>query len=193
MKSSSIILLVLLVGFCLFGCSKYNGFVTLDQTVQSKWSQVENQYQRRNDLIGNLVNTVKGAGKFESETLEKVIQARASATQMKVDPSKLTPEVLEKYQANQDALGSALGRLLVVNEQYPTLQATAQYKDLAAELAGTENRIAVARKDFNDSVQTYDTQTKYFPGSLFAGLFGFHEKGYFKAAAGSDKVPEVKF
>ena len=193
MKSSTIIILVLLAVFAFMGCGKYNGFVTLDQNVQGKWSQVENQYQRRNDLIGNLVNTVKGAGKYEASTLEAVIQARASATQMKVDPTKLTPEAIEKFQGNQDALSSALGRLLVVNEQYPTLQATAQYKDLSTEIAGTENRIAVARKDFNDAVQQYDTQTKYFPGNIFAGMFGFHEKGYFKATAGADKAPEVKF
>ena len=193
MKGLTVIILVLLAGFGMFGCGKYNGFVTLDQNVQSKWSQVENQYQRRMDLIGNLVNTVKGAGKFESETLQKVIEARASATQVKVDPAKLTPEAIAQFQKSQDGLSSALGRLLVVNEQYPNLQATAQYKDLAAELAGTENRCAVARKDFNDAVQSYDTQTKYFPGNIFAGMFGFHEKGYFKSAAGADKAPEVKF
>jgi len=193
MKGLVYILLFALVGFGMYGCGKYNSFIPLDQNVKAKWSQVENQYQRRSDLIGNLVNTVKGAGKFESETLEKVIQARASATQVKVDANNLSPEAIAKFQGGQDALTQSLGRLMMVNEAYPTLQATAQYKDLSTELTGTENRCAVARKDFNDAVQQYDTATKYFPGNIIAGICGFKEKGYFTAAAGADQAPKVDF
>lgn len=183
-----IILICLLVG-----CNGYNGMVSLDQNVKKSWSQVENQYQRRSDLIPNLVSTVKGAANFEQQTLEGVVQARASATQMKVNIDDLSPEKIKEYQAIQGQLGAALGRLLSVSENYPDLKANKNFQDLSAELAGTENRIAVARKDFNEVVQTYNVKVKSFPNNLMAGIFGFHEKGFFEAEAGAQKAPEVKF
>jgi len=183
-----IILICLLVG-----CNGYNGMDSLDQNVKKSWSQVENQYQRRSDLIPNLVSTVKGAANFEQQTLEGVVQARASATQMKVNIDDLSPEKIKEYQAIQGQLGAALGRLLSVSENYPDLKANKNFQDLSAELAGTENRIAVARKDFNEVVQTYNVKVKSFPNNLMAGIFGFHEKGFFEAEAGAQKAPEVKF
>lgn len=171
----------------------YNTAVTKDENVKQAWAQVENVYQRRADLIPNLVNTVKGAANFETTTLEKVIQARASATQMKVDASNLSPEQIAKFQAGQDGLSSALGRLMVVSEQYPELKANQQFLKLQDELAGTENRITVERKNFNTSVEGYNGHIRKFPTNLLVGFFGFKEKGYFTASAGSDKAPEVKF
>lgn len=182
--------LVLLVAIS--GCG-YNGLVKLDEDVKAKWNQVETQYQRRSDLIPNLVNTVKGAAKFEQSTLTQVTEARAKATQVTIDPDKLTPENIEKYQAAQGQVSQALGRLLMVTENYPELKATEQFRDVSAELAGTENRIAVARKDFNESVQTYNTKVRSFPNNITAGIFGFSQKAGFKAEAGADKAPKVEF
>jgi LemA protein len=172
---------------------KYNGIAGKDQAVKKSWGDVESDYQRRSDLIPNLVNTVKGYANFEKETLTKVIEARASATQMKVDASNLTPEALESFQKAQGGLSQALGRLMVVAENYPDLKANQNFLDLQAQLEGTENRINVSRKRFNEAVQDYNTSIVGFPGNLVAMLGGFKEKGFFKAAEGADKAPEVKF
>jgi LemA protein len=187
-----IVILIVLIGGCSIK-STYNNIVTYNQDVQNKWGQVENQYQRRMDLIPNLVNTVKGAANFEKSTLTQVIQARASATQIKVDPNDLTPEKIHQFQAAQGQLSQALGRLMVVSERYPQLTATQNFRDLQAQLEGTENRIAVARMDFNNSVQTYNTAIKRFPAVLYAGLFGFKEKGFFQSQAGAERAPTVNF
>lgn len=173
--------------------SKYNGIAGKDQAVKKTWGDVESDYQRRSDLIPNLVNTVKGYANFEKETLTKVIEARASATQMKVDASNLTPEALESFQKAQGGLSQALGRLMVVAENYPDLKANQNFLDLQAQLEGTENRINVSRKRFNEAVQDYNTAIVGFPGNLVAMLGSFKEKGFFKAAEGADKAPEVKF
>lgn len=182
---------LLLLGGC--GCSGYNNMVGLDQDVKGKWGNVQSEYQRRSDLIPNLVNTVKGAANFEQETLTKVIEARAKATQTTIDPANLTPENIAKFQQAQGELSGALSRLLVTVERYPELKANANFTALQAQLEGTENRIKVARNDFNTSVQGYNTAVKTFPNNIFANLFGFQEKGYFAADPGSDKAPTVEF
>lgn len=192
MKKYALNLFVLLTALSLTSCG-YNSMVSKEETITGKWAQVENQYQRRADLIPNLVNTVKGYADFEKSTLTQVIEARAKATQVRIDPGDLSPENIQKFQAAQDHLGSSLGRLLAVAEAYPNLKANEGFQDLRAELAGTENRIALARKDFNTSVQDYNTYVRSFPNNLFAGMFGFKQKGYFQAQPGSEKVPEVKF
>ena len=174
------------------GCG-YNSMVSLDEDVKAKWNQVETQYQRRSDLIPNLVNTVKGAAKFEQTTLTQVTEARAKATQVTIDPDKLTPENIEKFQAAQGQVSQALSRLLMVTENYPQLKATDQFRDVSSELAGTENRIAVARRDFNTAVQTYNTKVRSFPTNLSAGIFGFKQRTGFKADAGAEKAPKVEF
>jgi LemA protein len=186
-----IIALVVILGGC--GCGGYNTMVKLDEDVKTKWGNVQSQYQRRADLIPNLVNTVKGEANFEQSTLENVIKARASATQVKVDPANLTPEKLQEFQAAQGQLSQALGRLLVVTENYPNLRANDAFRGLQAQLEGTENRITVARNDFNGSVQQYNSTVRRFPNNIFAGMMGFEKKGYFEAEAGSQKAPEVKF
>ncbi|MFN4084177.1 MAG: LemA family protein [Bacteroidia bacterium] len=196
MKKGTIILLSVLAVVILLGfgaCGGYNNMVTKQETVSKAWAQVENVYQRRMDLIPNLVNTVKGAANFEQETLEKVIAARASATQIKVDPDKLTPESIQKFQQSQGELSQALGRLMVVMEQYPQLKATENFKELQAQLEGTENRIAIERMNFNTVVQDYNSYIRKFPQVLYAGMFGFEKKGYFEAEKGAEKAPEVKF
>ncbi len=182
---------VLVLGGC--GCGQYNGLVQQDEAVKLAWNNVQSDYQRRADLIPNLVNTVKGEANFEQTTLTNVIQARASATQMKIDPENLTPEKLEQFQQTQGQLSQALGRLLVVSEQYPTLRANDAFRGLQAQLEGTENRIKVARNDFNSAVQTYNVTVRKFPAALFAGMMGFKPRTGFTADAGSDKAPEVKF
>jgi LemA protein len=183
--------LVLLIG----GCGSYNGLVQLSQDVDSKWAEVQTQYQRRADLIPNLVNTVSGAANFEKSTLVEVTNARASVGQVKIDPTKAPtdPQQLEQFQAAQNQLGGALSRLLVVSERYPDLQANSNFRDLQAELEGTENRISVARKNFNDSTQAYDTSIKSFPTVLYAGAAGFQYKPYFEATTGAEKPPAVNF
>lgn len=173
--------------------STYNGLVAKDEDVKKTWAEVQNQYQRRSDLIGNLVNTVKGAANFEQKTLTDVINARASATQMKVDINDLTPEKLQAYQAAQGQLGQALGRLMMITENYPTLKANQNFLDLQAQLEGTENRVTVARKDFNESVQVYNTKARSFPTNLFAGMFGMKVRPTFEADASSQKAPQVQF
>ena len=183
--------LVLLLGGC--GCNGYNGLVTLDETVKNKWANVESDYQRRSDLIPNLVNTVKGEANFEQTTLQNVISARASATQVKLDANDLSPEKIQQYQAAQGQLTQALGKLLMVTENYPNLRANDAFRNLQEQLEGTENRIKVARNDFNDAVAAYNVKARTFPNNIFAGMFGFKTKEGFKAEAGSEKAPEVKF
>ena len=187
------IIVVIVFIFYGFFAGRYNTMVGLQETISKEWGQVESQYQRRADLIPNLVNTVKGYANFEQETLTKVIEARASATQVKVDPSNITPEQLQQYQQAQNNVSSALGRLLVVAEAYPDLKANQNFLDLQAQLEGTENRIAVARNRFNDVVRPYNEYVRKFPNNLLAGMYGFTPKGYFEAAEGADKAPTVQF
>jgi LemA protein len=196
MKSSNLILIVivafvLILGGC--GCSGYNNMVKVDENVKAKWGTVQSNYQRRADLIPNLVNTVKGAANFEQETLTRVIEARAKATSVNINPGELTPENLQKFQAAQGELSGALSRLLVSVERYPELKANANFMDLQKQLEGTENRITVARNDFNGSVQDYNQTVRRFPNNVFAGMFGFSVKQPFEAEAGAQKAPEVKF
>jgi LemA protein len=174
-------------------CGSYNTAVKKDEGVKAAWSQVENQYQRRADLIPNLVNTVKGYANFEQSTLEAVVQARASATQVKIDPTNLTPESIQRFEQAQQGLSGALGRLLMVTENYPDLKANQNFLDLQKQLEGTENRISVERKNFNETVQDFNSHIRRFPTNLLVGMFGFSPKGYFQAQPGSDKAPEVKF
>lgn len=182
---------VLILGGC--GCGSYNGLVQQDETVKNSWNRVQSDYQRRADLIPNLVNTVKGEASFERGTLTDVMNARASATQMKVDPNNLTPEKVQQFQAAQGQLSQALGRLLVVTENYPNLRANDAFRGLQAQLEGTENRIKTARNDFNDAVQTYNTKVRSFPTNIFAGMMGFKQRQGFASEAGAEKAPEVKF
>jgi len=196
MKSRNLILivviaLILILGGC--GCSGYNKMVSEDENVKAKWANVQSDYQRRSDLIPNLVNTVKGAANFEQETLTKVIEARAKASSMTVDPNNLTPENIQKFQQAQGELSGALSRLLVTVERYPDLKANANYMDLQKQLEGTENRIKVSRNDFNTSVQSYNNVVRRFPNNIFSGMFGFRTKQPFQADPGSEKAPEVKF
>jgi LemA protein len=171
----------------------YNSMVKLDEDVKTKWNQVETQYQRRSDLIPNLVSTVKGAAKFEESTLTAVVEARSKASQIKVNADDLSPEKIAQFQAAQGQVGQALSRLMVLTENYPELKATQQFSDLSVQLEGTENRIAVARKDFNDSVQEYNTKVRSFPNNLTAGMFGFKQRAGFKADEGAQNAPKVQF
>lgn len=196
MKTGSIITIVVLVlvAFIGFrGCSGYNGLVTQDEVVKEKWNNVQSDYQRRADLIPNLVNTVKGEANFEQQTLTNVIEARSKATSVQVDPSNITPEKLAEFQQAQSGVSSALSRLLAVVESYPNLKANEGFRNLQTQLEGTENRIKVARNDFNAAVKDYNTKVRSFPMNLFAGMFGFKAKEGFAAEPGSDKAPEVKF
>src|SRR5687768_2719161 len=173
------------------GCGQYNGLVTQDESVKKAWNNVQSDYQRRADLIPNLVNTVKGEANFERGTLTDVINARASATQMKVSPDDLTPENIQKYQQAQGQLSQALGRLLVVTEAYPNLRANDAFRGLQTQLEGTENRIKVSRNDFNAAVQEYNVKVRTFPMNIFAGMFGFRVRPGFTADAGSENAPKV--
>ena len=188
-----IIPVVVIILLALWGISKYNGLVDLDQNVKSQWSQVENQYQRRSDLIPNLVNVVKGYATHERETLEGVITARSKATSTTINASDMDEATLKRFQQSQDALSSALSRLLVVAEKYPDLKANEQFLDLSKQLEGTENRIATARRDFNNAAQEYNTQRNKFPTVIIAGITGFRERPYFTAQAGSEVAPTVDF
>ena len=188
-----LIVLGIIVILFAWGCGGYNGLVKQDETVKNKWNDVQSSYQRRADLIPNLVNTVKGEANFEQTTLQNVIEARARATQMRVDPADLTPEKLREFQQAQGQLSQALGRLLVVTENYPNLRANDAFRNLQTQLEGTENRINVARNDFNASVNTYNTKVRSFPTNIFAGIMGFSRKEGFAAEQGAEKAPEVKF
>jgi len=185
------------IGFILlmimWGVNIYNKMISLQEPIQGQWGNVESAYQRRADLIPNLVSTVKGYADFEQETLTAVIEARSKATQVTVDPTNITPEELAAYQEAQAGVGSALGRLLAVVESYPDLKANQNFMELQTELSRTENRINVERNRFNEVVQAYNTYIRRFPAAMFAGMFGFETKGYFKADEGSEKAPEVKF
>ena len=171
----------------------YNGLVNDSENVDNNWANVETQYQRRADLIPNLVNTVKGYATHEKETLEGVMKARSEATQTKVDPTNLTPQKLAEYQKAQAGISQALGRLMVIQERYPDLKANQNFQELQAQLEGTENRINVARKDFNDAAKKYNVSIRSFPKNILAKMFGFEKKVYFEAQSGAEKAPEVKF
>lgn len=177
----------------IWGVSGYNGLVTMDENVSGQWSNVETQYQRRADLIPNLVNTVKGYASHEKETLEGVVEARSKATQMTVDANDLTPEKLAEYQKAQGAVTSALGKLLAITENYPDLKANQNFLELQAQLEGTENRINVARTNFNNAAKNFNTAIRRFPKNILAGLFGFEKRAYFEAAEGSEQAPKVEF
>lgn len=185
-----LLLIIIVVGSMV---SSYNGMVTKEETVTEKWSQVENVYQRRADLIPNLVATVKGYAAHEKETLEGVVNARAKATQTTIDPGKLNAESIKQFQAAQDGLSSALSKLMVVVERYPDLKANQNFLELQAQLEGTENRITVERKKFNEAAKDYNTYIRKFPKNLYAGMFGFEKKDYFEAQAGAEEAPKVEF
>jgi LemA protein len=192
-KYLPLIMIGLVVVLVFSMCGSYNGAVSKEENVKKAWSQVENQYQRRADLIPNLVNTVKGYANFEQQTLTAVVQARASATQVKVDPNELTPENIQRFEQAQQGLSGALGKLLMITENYPDLKANQSFLGLQQQLEGTENRISVERKNFNEAVNDYNSSIRRFPTNLLVGMFGFTPKGYFQATAGSDRAPEVKF
>jgi LemA protein len=194
-KSTLVIVIIIAVVVILGGCgvSKYNKIVNLDESVKTSWGTVQSQYQRRTDLIPNLVATVKGAANFEKETLTQVIEARAKATSIQVRADDLTPEKVQQFQAAQGQLSAALGRLLAVSESYPTLQANQNFKDLQAQIEGTENRIAVARKDFNDQARVYNSAIRTFPNNIVAGFGGFQQRPYFEAQPGAENAPKVQF
>ena len=181
---------VILLLWCVTG---YNGLVSMDEQVAGKWANVETQYQRRADLIPNLVNTVKGYATHEKTTLENVVKARSEATQVKVNPEDLTPERLAEFQKAQGNVSAALGRLLMVAENYPQLKANQNFLELQSQLEGTENRITVARKDFNDAAKAYNVTIRRFPKNILAAIFGFDKKSYFEAESGAEKAPEVQF
>lgn len=188
-----IITIVVIVLVALWGILSYNGLVEKDEKVSNKWANVETQYQRRSDLIPNLVNTVKGYAKHESQTLEAVMAARSQATQVKIDPSNCTPQQLAAYQKAQGDVTTALGKLLAITENYPDLKANQNFLELQSQLEGTENRINVARKDFNDSAKEYNTSLRRFPRNIIASMFGFEKRNYFEAEAGAEKAPKVEF
>jgi LemA protein len=193
-KRQSIYLLIALVAIAVIsGCGSYNRMVEMDEAVTGQWAQVETAYQRRADLIPNLVNTVKGYADFEQETLTQVIEARAKATSVTVDPGNLDPQAIQQFQNAQEGLTSALSRLMVVVERYPDLKANQNFLDLQAQLEGTENRIAVERRKFNDATRAYNTFIRRFPKNIVASIFGFDKKGYFEAAEGSEQAPTVQF
>ena len=185
------------IGVIIIGVMWYfgiqNGAIEVDQSVKKEWGNVETSYQRRNDLIGNLVKTVQGAAEYEKGTLTAVIEARAKATSVTIDPSNVTPEQLAQFQQAQGGMSSALSRLLVTVEQYPSLKANENFLKLQDELASTENQILTARTRYNEAVKPYNTHVTIFPNSLFAGWFGFKEKAFFKADAGAEKAPNVEF
>ncbi|MBR6699819.1 MAG: LemA family protein [Bacteroidaceae bacterium] len=193
MKKSTIIIIAVAVIAVIWGISGYNGLVSMDEGVQTKWADVETQYQRRADLIPNLVNTVKGYAAHESETLQAVVEARAKATSMNIDPSNMSAEQIANFQKAQDGVSSALSRLLVTVEKYPDLKANENFKELQIQLEGTENRISVARRDYNESARKYNSTLRSFPKNILAGMFGFEKKAYFEAQEGSEQAPTVQF
>ena len=187
------VLILLAIIAVLWGAARYNGLVKSQESVETAWGNVESSYQRRADLIPNLVETVKGYAKHEQETFEKVTEARTNATSIKIDPSNITPEELQKYQAAQGDVTSALSRLIAISESYPDLKANENFKDLQKQLEGTENRINKARNDFNEVAKEYNTQRRTFPTNIIASIFGFGDKPYFQAQEGADKAPKVDF
>ncbi|OWR78115.1 LemA family protein [Porphyromonas gingivalis] len=196
MKKGTVTIIAIIAVFVLlfsWGVLKYNGFVDKQEAVNTAWSQVENQYQRRLDLIPNLVETVKGYAAHESETLTAVIEARSKATAANINADNLTEENLAKFQQSQDQLSSALSRLMVVVERYPDLKANQNFRDLQVQLEGTENRITVARQDFNAIAKTYNVAVRRFPANIIAGMMNFDQRPYFKADEGAEKAPQVKF
>jgi LemA protein len=196
MKKTWIILAVIaffvVMGF-LSVKNSYNSMVNMQEGVTAQWSQVENVYQRRSDLIPNLVSTVKGYADFEKETLTQVIEARAKSTSVNINPDKLDAQSIQNFQNAQSGLSSALSKLMVVVEKYPELKANQGFLDLQAQLEGTENRITVERKKFNESAQSYNSYIRNFPKNIYAGIFGFEKKAYFEAEKGAEKAPQVKF
>ena len=193
MKRTNLIILGLIATVFLFSGCGYNSMVKLDEKVSAQWAQVENVYQRRADLIPNLVNTVKGYANFEKDVLTAVTEVRAKATSVNVDASKLSPESIQQFQQAQGQLSSSLSKLLVVVEKYPDLKANQNFLELQAQLEGTENRITVERGRFNEVTQEYNSTIRTFPNNITSGMFGFSKKGYFEAEKGAEKVPEVKF
>lgn len=197
MKRKILIVVAIVVAFFValiaYSASTYNTFVSQEESVGKAWSNVENQYQRRADLIPNLVNTVKGYAEHEKSTLDAVVSARAKATQATVNIDDLTPEKMQAFQRAQGEIGMALGRLMAISEKYPDLKANENFKELQSQLEGTENRISVERRKFNDMAKEYNTNIRRFPKNIFAGMFGFEKRPYFEAEAGSEKAPEVKF
>ena len=191
-KKFRLFLIGILIVPLLSSCG-YNTMVELDEGVGAQWAQVENAYQRRADLIPNLVNTVKGYADFEQETLTQVIEARSKATSINIDPSNLNPQAIQQFQQAQEGLSSALSRLMVVVERYPDLKANQNFLELQAQLEGTENRISTERRKFNEATQQYNTYIRKFPKNLVAMIFNFEKKGYFEADSGAEKAPEVNF
>lgn len=186
----TLVVVCVIVIWCVTG---YNGLVSMDEGVQNKWADVETQYQRRADLIPNLVNTVKGYAAHEKETLEGVVKARSEATSVKIDAENMTAEQMAQYQKAQNGVSSALSKLLLVVEKYPDLKANQNFLELQSQLEGTENRITVARRDFNGAAKEYNTAIRKFPKNILAGMFGFEKKAYFEAQEGAEKAPEVQF
>ena len=193
MKKSTIIVLVIVAIVAIWGVMGYNGLVRADEAVSTAWSNVENQYQRRADLIPNLVNTVKGYAAHEKEALDAVVTARARATQVTVDAANMTPEMFQEYQKSQGEVGAALGRLLAIAEAYPDLKANSNFLELQAQLEGTENRISVERRNFNEAAKGYNTSIRTFPRNILAGMFGFGKRPYFEAQDGAENAPVVQF
>jgi LemA protein len=194
MKNKGLLgLLALLAILFFWGCNFQKRLVGLDEGINNKWGAVQSSYQRRGDLIDNLVNTVKGEANFEKSTLESVISARASASSIKLDAKDITPEKLAQFQASQGQLSQALGRLMVVSEQYPQLRANESFKKLMDEISGTENRINRSRDEYNDAVKPYNTSVRQLPGSLIAGMLGFKDRGYFSADSDKQTAPKVDF
>ena len=194
-RSWIILAIIVIVGLVIYGSIKntYNKMVQMEQSVEAQWSNVENVYQRRADLIPNLVNTVKGYAEHEQETLQKVIEARSKATSTNINANNLSPEKLQQFQQSQGALSSALSRLMVVVERYPQLKANENFKQLQAQLEGTENRISVERRKFNEAARSYNTFINQFPQKLYANLFDFEDKAYFEAQEGAEEAPKVEF
>ena len=188
-----VIIIGILAILVLWVANVYNGFVAAEEEVESAWAQVENQYQRRADLVPNLVATVKGYAAHEQETLQGVVDARAKATQITIDPANATPEQLAAFQAAQGELSQALGRLMAVAENYPDLKANENFRDLQAQLEGTENRITIARQMFNETARAYNTKVRRFPNNIIAGIAGFEKKPYFEAEQGAQHAPKVEF
>lgn len=196
MNSKNLGLIAVLLGLLLFGgcaCSGYNGLVTQDENVKKVWNNVQSEYQRRSDLIPNLVSTVKGAADFEKETLTGLVEARSKATSVNINADNLTPEKIAEFQQAQSAVSTGIGRLLAVVENYPDIKANQNFRDLQTQLEGTENRIKVARNDFNAAVEAYNVKVRKVPMNLLAGMFGFEKKEGFQADPGSERAPDVKF